>query len=270
LNESIRAVERALNILLCFSMQTPELSMTQISEQVGLHKSTVHRLLATLERMRFVQRDPVTSMYRPGIRLLQMAYLTMEHNDLSRIALPFMRQLGEQHRETIDLSVLDDSDVVFTEVVESQQRVKLAAAKGQRLPAFCTASGKAIMAFLSKEKVQAILDRGLTRYTEYSPCSSNEVWEYLAVAKQDGFSISEQELEEGINAVSAPIFDAAHHPIASIAIAGPAYRLTKQRMIEIGPDIVAACEKISKELQMASDPQLQPETFEYEDEVEQE
>lgn len=255
MNESIRAVERALNILLCFSMQTPELSMTQISEMVGLHKSTVHRLLATLERMRFVQRDPVTSMYRPGIRLLQMAYLTLEHNDLSRIAMPFMRHLCELHRETIDLSVLDDGDVVFTEVVESPQRVKLAAAKGQRLPAACTASGKSILAFLPVEKVQAILDRGITRFTQYTPCSASEVWEDLAAAKKDGFALSEQELEEGINAVSAPIFDADHRPVASIAIAGPAYRLTRERMVSMGPDIIAACEGISKELQLATLPQ---------------
>jgi IclR family transcriptional regulator, KDG regulon repressor len=140
LNESTRAVDRALNILLCFSVQTPELSMTQIAEQVGLHKSTVHRLLATLERKRFVERDPVTGTYRPGIRLLQMAYLTLENNDLQRIAQPYMQELCELHGETVDLSVLDDTDVLYVEVVESHQRVRLAAAKGERLPAFCTAS----------------------------------------------------------------------------------------------------------------------------------
>lgn len=248
MNESIRAVERALNILLCFSMQTPELSMTQISEMVGLHKSTVHRLLATLERMRFVQRDPLTSMYRPGIRLLQMAYLTLEHNDLSQVARPFMRHLGELHRETVDLSVMDDGDVIFTEVVESPQRVKLAAAKGQRLPAACTASGKAMLAFLAEEKLKAILDRGIQRFTQFTPCSAADVRKDLEIVRQDGFSISEQELEEGINAVSAPIFDATGHPIASIAIAGPAYRMTRERMTAMAPDIIAACEGISREL----------------------
>src|SRR5512136_2364111 len=119
MSESIRAVERALDVLLCFSRQTPELSMTQIAEQIGIHKSTVHRLLGTLEKKRFVERDPVTGVYHLGIRLLQMAYLTLEQNDLRRIAAPFLRRLLEQQRETIHLSVLDDTDVVFVDVIES-------------------------------------------------------------------------------------------------------------------------------------------------------
>jgi IclR family acetate operon transcriptional repressor len=255
-NESTRAVERALNILLCFSMQTPELSMTQIAEQVSLNKSTVHRLLATLERKRFVDRDPVTGKYRPGIRLLQMAYLTLENNDLPRVALPFMRELCELHRETIDLSILDDIDVIFVEVVESPQRVKLAAAKGQRLPAFCTASGKAILAFLPPDQIKRTLERGMPRYTEFTPLTPEGLLQDLSTARKNGFSISIQEYEDGINAVSAPIFDASKRPIASLAIAGPAYRLSQEKMMEIGPDVIAACEKIGKELQLTSDPQL--------------
>jgi DNA-binding IclR family transcriptional regulator len=254
LNESTRAVDRALNILLCFSVQTPELSMTQIAEQVGLHKSTVHRLLATLERKRFVERDPVSGAYRPGIRLLQMAYLTLENNDLQRIAQPYMQELCEMHRETIDLSVLDDTDVLYVEVVESHQRVRLAAAKGERLPAFCTASGKAILAFLPGEKVKSILARGLPRYNKYTQKTPESWLNDLVMAKRDGFSISVQEYEEGINAVAAPIFDAKGRPIASIAIAGPAYRLSAEKMAAIGPNIVATCEKISKELYLTIEP----------------
>ncbi len=135
--------------------------MTQIADQIGIHKSTVHRLLATLERKRFVQRDPGTGAYQLGVRLLQMAYLTLEHNDLRRLAIPFMRRLCDQCQENVDLSVLDDADVVYLNVIEGPQRVKLAAATGQRLPAFATASGRAILAYLPDETVQRILERGL-------------------------------------------------------------------------------------------------------------
>jgi IclR family KDG regulon transcriptional repressor len=74
MSESVRAVERALDVLLCFTKQTPELTMTQIAEQVGIHKSTAQRLLATLENKRFIQRDPNTGVYRLDIRLLRMAF----------------------------------------------------------------------------------------------------------------------------------------------------------------------------------------------------
>ncbi|OGO61560.1 MAG: hypothetical protein A2032_01255 [Chloroflexi bacterium RBG_19FT_COMBO_49_13] len=254
MSESVRAVERALDVLLCFTKRTPELTMTQIAEQVGIHKSTVHRLLATLENKRFVQRDQDTGIYRLGIRILQMAYLTLEHNDLRRVSTPFMRHLCEQYEENIHLAVLDDIDVVFVNIFEGSRRVKLAAAIGQRLPAFATASGKAILGFMPEGIVQRILDRGMLQYTPYTLHTKDVILGDLKTVSELGFAISEQEYEEQINAVAAPIFDLEDQPIASIAVAGPAYRLTRERMIEIGPVIVTTARDITREITMAAIP----------------
>jgi IclR family acetate operon transcriptional repressor len=254
MSESVRAVERALDVLLCFTNQTPELTMTQIAEQVGIHKSTAHRLLATLENKRFIQRDQNTGIYRLGIRLLQMAYLTLEQNDLGRLAVPFMHRLCDLFEENIDLALLDDTDVVFVNILEGPRRVKLAAAIGQRLPAFATASGKAILGFMPEKLVRRILDRGMPKLTPYTLNSPEVLFEHLNSVRELGFSISEQEYEEQINAVAAPIFDHGNHPIASIAVAGPAYRLTRERMMEIGPSVVAMAREISQEIMMSAIP----------------
>jgi DNA-binding IclR family transcriptional regulator len=251
MSESIRAVERALDVLMCFTSQTPELSMTQISELVGINKSTVHRLLATLEGKRFVERDPTTGAYRLGIRLIQMAFLTMEHNDLRRLATPFLHDLCDQYHENVNLSVLDDTDVVYVDVIESAQRIKLAASRGQRLPAFCTASGKAILAFVPEENVKSILERGMSRYTQNTILSQKAFFENIQEARERGFALSEQEFEEGINAIAAPIYNSNGKPIASVSIAGPAYRLTRERMIEIGSSLVAAASNIAREVELA-------------------
>ncbi len=256
--ESIRTVERALEILLCFSHQTPELSMTQISEQVGVHKSTVHRFLATLERMRFVQRDPVTGLYRPGIRLVQMAYLTLEFNDLRQLARPYMQNLCELHLENVNLSILDDSDVVYLEVIESPQRVKLAAAAGQRLPAFSTASGKAMLAFLPENMVHQVLERGMQVFTDRTIKTPEAFMENIRLARSQGFALSEQELEDGINAIAAPILDGNGNPVASISVAGPAYRLSRERMTTIGPSVVVAANDIARELRMVEHKEPKP------------
>lgn len=250
MSESIRAVERALDVLLCFTNQTPELSMTQISELVGINKSTVHRLLATLERKRFVERDNATGFYRPGIRLIQMAFLTLEHNDLRRIATPFLHNLCDQYHENVNLSILDDTEVVYMEVIESVQRVKLAASSGQRLPAFCTASGKAILAFQPVEDVKRILDRGMPKYTPNTILSEEAYLNNIQDARINGFAISDQEFEEGINAIAAPIFNEKGKPIASVSIAGPAYRLTIDRALEIGPDLVIVTKQIAREVNL--------------------
>ncbi|MEW6405302.1 MAG: IclR family transcriptional regulator, partial [Chloroflexota bacterium] len=166
MSESIRAVERALDVLLCFTSQTPELSMSQISERIGINKSTVHRLLTTLEKRRFVERDSFTGVYRPGLRLLQMASLAMEQNSLRRLAAPFLRDLCNRYRENVNLALLDGADVVYVDVIEGSHRVKLAATPGQRLPAFCTASGKAILAFLPEDQVRRVLERGMPQFTQ--------------------------------------------------------------------------------------------------------
>jgi IclR family acetate operon transcriptional repressor len=254
MSESVRAVERALDVLLCFTNQTPELTMTQIAEQVGIHKSTAHRLLATLENKRFIQRDQDTGIYRLGIRLLQMAYLTLEQNDLRRLVVPYMHRLCDKYEENIDLAVLDDTDVIFVNILEGPQRVKLAAAIGQRLPAYATASGKAILAFLPEKSLQNILDQGMPQLTPYTIHTKEEFFIHLGTIKRFGFAISEQELEEQINAVAAPILSQGGFPIASIAVAGPAYRLTHERMLEIGPDLVATTREISQEITIATIP----------------
>ena len=251
MSESIRAVERALDALMCFTSQTPELSMTQISELVGINKSTVHRLLATLEGKRFVERDSESGAYRLGIRLIQMAFLTMEHNDLRRLAAPFLQSLCDQYHENVNLSILDDTDVVYVDAIESSQRVKLAASPGQRLPAFCTASGKAILAFVPEENVKSILECGMPRYTQNTILSQIAFFENIHETRELGFALSEQEFEEGINAIAAPIFNSKNKPIASVSIAGPAYRLTRDRMLEIGSDLVAAANNIAREVELA-------------------
>lgn len=258
MSESIRAVERALDVLLCFSDQTPQLTMTEIAEKVGMHKSTVHRLLGTLEGKRFVQRDQATGLYRLGICLLRMAYLTLEHNDLRRLAAPSMRLLVEKHRETVDLSILDDTDVIYLNVVESPQRVKLAAAVGQRLPAFATASGKALFAHMPVEAVRRILARGMPALTPQTPRLLEPYLEELNLTRELGFAISVEELEEGINAVAAPILGSSGEPIAAIAIAGPCYRLSEERMMEIGPSVLAAARDIGQEYVLAADPDARP------------
>lgn len=255
MSESIRAVERALAVLSCFNNQTPELTLTQISERIGINKSTVHRLLATLERSQFLERDLLTGIYRPGNRLLQLAHLALENNDLRRLAIPFLRLLCELHRENVNLSILDGTDVVYLDVIESPQRVKLAAMTGQRLPAFCTASGKAILAYMPEEAVLQLLSRGLTQYTQRTLTSPAAIMEDAHRSREQGFAISEQEFEDGINAIAAPIFNSKHQPLASISVAGPAYRLSRERMVEISPSVMDTANKIAQEVKLAMRPE---------------
>lgn len=248
----IRAVTRALDVLLCFTQDKPELTLSEIAELVELHKSTVLRVLCTLESKRFVQRDEATGKYRLGLRVLELAMFVLEHIDLRRQAWPFLYRLAETHRETVDLGVLDDCDVVYLEVIESPQRVKLAAAPGQRLPAYCTSSGKAILAYLPDEEVRRILDCGTRPYTSRTIVSADQLLAELQQTRERGFAIAQEEFEDGINAVAAPVLDRNGAPVAVVALAGPAYRLSLDRMLELGPSVRSTADAIAREIGVAS------------------
>lgn len=247
--EETRTVAKALDVLLCFSHSEPELSLTEISARLGIHKSTMHRLLGTLEAKRFVQRDPETGRYRLGTRILELAFLVMEHNDLQQRARPHLYRLVEQCQETVDLSVLDGTQVVYLEVVESPHRVKLAARPGQRLPAHSTASGKALLAFIPPQDLGRVLSAGdLARYTESTLTTREALLKDLEATRQRGYAVSFQEHEAGINAVAAPVLDMRGHPIAAVAVAGPAFRLTPERILEIAPSVRATAEAIARDV----------------------
>lgn len=227
--------------------------MSQISAKVEIHKSTVHRLLATLEEKHFVERDKATGAYRLGISMIHMAHLTLEQNSLRRICHPFLLRLKDQFLETVNLSILEQANMIYLDVLESPQRVKLAAAIGQRLPAYCTASGKAFLAYSPGETVKVVLGEGMPRQTQNTITDQSVFFTTLERIRERGYAFSRQEFEEGINAVAVPILDRHQSPVAAIAVAGPSFRLSESQMDEIGPHLIETAAEISQELEFLSE-----------------
>ena len=252
MSQSVRAVERALDILLCFSKDKPVLSLTEIAEQAGMNKSTIHRLLATLEKKRFITRDQTTGMYQLGFLFVELSSILLQNLDVEHWALPYLQQLSEQCGETVDLAVLNNGHVVYLQVVESTQRIKIAAAVGEQLPSFCTASGKAFLAYLPEEYTRKLLSQELTRYTEYTVVTPDELMKDLRQTRERGFAISAQEYEKDIHAVAAPIMDGKGCPMAVIAIVGPSYRMPNDRMQILGQMIRETVDLVVQEVGLAT------------------
>jgi IclR family KDG regulon transcriptional repressor len=261
LTESIRAVERALDILLCFTSERPKLSLTQIADIVGMNKSTVHRLLLTLEGKNFLHRESSTGLYKLGYRFVDMASIVINNVDIQRFAQPYLERLAEECGETVDLAILDGSEIIYLQVIESRQRVKLAAAVGQRLPVYCTASGKAFLAYLPDEEVQAILGEGMIRYTENTLITIAEIRKDIEQTRERGFAISQQELENFIHAIAAPILNAHRVPVAVIAIAGPSFRLPGERMLELGQLLCKTTDAIARDAGIVALTEIVSKTF---------
>ena len=244
----VRAVDRALDILTCFNSESPVLSLTQIAQKVGISKSTVHRLLASLEQRRFIRRDKITGLYRLGVRIVEMGALALRDVNVQQWVQPYLQQLSAECGETIDLAILDGEHVVYLQVIESPQRVKIAASVGQRLPAYCTASGKAFLAYLPDDQVKHILSKGLPRYTSQTYTALEDLYADLRLTRQRGFAVSEQEYETDINAIAAPVLDGNNYPVMVIAVVGPSYRMSHERMLELGSSVRKVTDTIAKEL----------------------
>jgi IclR family acetate operon transcriptional repressor len=258
--DSVRSVERALDILLSFTLEKPTLSLTQIAEHVGMHKSTIHRLLTTLEAKRFVTRDKATGMYQLGFRFIELASIMLQDIDINRWAQPYLQHLAVLSGETVDLAVLDGDHVVYLQVFESPQRVKIAAAVGEKLPMHCTATGKAFLAYLPEYQANEVLTRGMYRFTDRTLISQEDLYQDLFETRERGFAISMGEFEKDINAVAAPILDANGCPIAVIAIVGPSFRLDYDCMLRLGQSLLETTSTIAREVGLAALPVIIPKT----------
>ena len=219
-HQGIRAVKRAIAVLRAFSSSDPELSVTDLSRKLDLHKSTVHRLLATLEQERFVLRDSVTGRYRLGLPLLELGSLVIASMDLRQIARPFLEELHSVCGETIHLGILDEGEVVYIDKIESTRRVRMHSQVGSRAPAHCTGLGKVLLAALPAAVLdQVIQRRGLRAYTSRTLTSPDAVRNHLAMVRQKGYALDAGEHEELVVCAAAPVFDHTKHVVAALSIA---------------------------------------------------
>ena len=223
---TVRAVERALDILLCFANES-DLGLTEIASRVDLHKSTVHRLLASLEGKGFIIRDPASEKYKLGYRVWELSANLMQSDDMSVVLLPEMERLRDLVGETISLYVRDGNERIRIQAVQSRLAVRRVAPIGARLPLIVGASSKILVAFAEKSVQEEILEgswpEGMSR------ASFEQQLEHIVEA---GYATSIEERESGAASVAAPIYNRAGQVVAALSISGPASRLTAEKMRE--------------------------------------
>ncbi|MFD2615113.1 IclR family transcriptional regulator [Paenibacillus gansuensis] len=238
---TVRAVERALDILLCFTDET-DLGLTEIAARVELHKSTVHRLLASLEGKGFVQRDEATEKYRLGLRILEL-YANMSHaDDPAVLLLPEMEALRDRLDETVSLYVRDGDERVRIQAVQSNQAIRRVAPVGARMPLYVGASSKILLAFADVAAQAAILDA--PGWPEH--IAKGDFLEQLAEIKRLGYATSVAERELGAAAVAAPILARTGRLAAVLAVSGPSSRMTPEVMKQQAPVIMEAAARMGK------------------------
>jgi DNA-binding IclR family transcriptional regulator len=245
----VQVLDRALDILRVLGESKSDCSLAELCAALKLHKSTVHRLVMVLEQHRLVDKHPQTGRYRLGLRLFELGSRAVSVLDLGERSRPFLNQVLYETQETVHLCILDQGEVVYLEKLEPQRSVRLASRVGRRAPAYCTSVGKAMLSELPEEELNSIVRRfGLKRITPNTITTATELRQELKEIRARGYSIDDEENEEGVRCVGAVVRDFSGRPVGAISVSGPAFRLSKTKITEIARSLVEAANALSREI----------------------
>lgn len=228
----VQSLTRSLDIIEKLVDAGSSLGVTELSKSLGLHKSTVYRLLSTLVYRGYVEQDR-HGRYKIGLKLFEIGGIVLNNMGLRKRIKPYLERLREETKETIHLGIMDNHEVVYIDKEETSETIRMYSEVGRRVDAHCTSLGKVLLAYANKELPQEILENNLKKYTGNTITDKNELIEHLYKVKGQGYAVDNQEQEEGIRCIGGPIFDYKGDVIAAFSIAGPATRMTEDRVLKL-------------------------------------
>ena len=244
----LRSVDNALAVLESFSVERPELGVTELSHTLGLGKSTIHRLLTSLASRGYVRKNPETERYCLGFKAFEVGSLAAGRGAIREVAAPILRSLMLATKETVHLGVLDEWDVVYIDKIESDQPLQMYSRIGRRAPLHCTALGKVLLAWAAEEWIDRFLRRRLRAYTPSTRTDPSTLRTELDQIRATGHAFDREEFAVGLTCIAAPLFDHTGRVAASLGIAGPAVRLADERLSRLAPLVREAAAGVSRHL----------------------
>jgi DNA-binding IclR family transcriptional regulator len=246
---TVQSIERALSLLEALEDGRGEIGIAALSKRVGLHVSTVHRILATLVARGYARQNPETGRYALGAKALHLAESYLGQMDIRRIVRPVLERLSQETGETANLVILDRREALYLDKVESPQSLRIFSRIGRRAPLHCTAVGKVLLAYGSKAQVNTLLGPGaLERLTKHTITSIAQVRRELEKVREQGFALDREECEEGACCIAVPIRQARGDVEAALGISAPAMRLTPRRIEELIPIMLRTGREVSAQL----------------------
>ena len=227
----IQSVRRAIAILREFSVDEPELGVTELSERLGLHKSTVHRLLTSLLRGGLVRRVPTSRKYRLGIGLTELGYTAIHNQALLQVAHPYVHYLADALGESASLAVRDGDETLIVLQARSPD-LRASVRWVARAPLYCTSTGRIFLAHMPEKELSRFLEKELAPRTPMTITDPVELRAELERVREEGFATSFEEYEEGTNSVAVPIRRPDGTVIAALGAAGYSYSFTREKAMK--------------------------------------
>jgi DNA-binding IclR family transcriptional regulator len=229
----------------------------ELSSMTGFPPSTIHRIVAALMAKQYLRQDPFTRRYSLSFRFLELGSQVQQQSNLVTIARPHLERLMAEAKESVNLAVQDADSVVYLDCVQSNySMLQLFTKPGARVPLYATAVGKMFLSRMSESELNAYLERTqLTLNTPYTRIERSNIIEDLKQVRLQGYSVDDEEMEEGVRCVAALIYDYNGQPAAAISISGAAMRVTPARVSYYG-ELTSNCAlAISRELGFHQGPQ---------------
>ncbi len=228
-----------------------EAGISELARRLGWTKSMVHRQASTLQGLGYLEQDPGNGRYRLGLKLFALGSLVVRQRELRDQAIPVLETLMERCQETTHLALLDEGrgDVVYVHKVEPPQAIRLYTEVGAHHPAYCAATGKVLLAYLSDERLRrALAAQPLRRHTPRTIADPDALRAHLAQVRAQGYALDDEEYREGVRGVAAPVRDHRGQVVAAVNAGGPTSRLTDAAIQALVPHVEQAGAEISRRL----------------------
>lgn len=223
--------------------------LSDLAREAGLAPSTTHRLLTTLERNGFAQLDPVSTRWHVGRKAFAVGVAFTNWQSFIAAAMPFMRRLRDATRETANLGVLDDGEVITVAQVESREIIRAIAAPGGRAPVINSGMGKAIIATWPDEAIEALVERhGLRPMTRHSLRSLDDVREEITRIRRRGYAYDNEEFTPGMRCVAAVVWSASGEPLGGLSVSALTLRLSAAEMPAVGQKVRALALELTQQI----------------------
>lgn len=239
-------IVNVIDVLRCFTVDEPLQGVTAIAAQTGLHKSTVSRILATLEEERIVERDEPSRRFRLGLGLIAVAGPLLANLDVRQVSLEELQNLSAETAETAALTIWDGTSAVTVEQVASPQRVKHTSALGSRYSTAMSASVQVFLAYQSATVVQALLDSGDIALPAALP--ADEYLDRLTLIRRQGYAVNYGHTSADEVGIAAPVRDHRGEVVAATLIAAPFFRVPESRIVELAQLCSRSAQRVSRRL----------------------
>lgn len=248
-DKGIQVIDRAFDILEILAGEKDGLGVTEIGNRLGLHKSTVHRILGSMVKRGYIEKTRDRGLYKVGLKLVEISSVYLNSVELKTEARPYLTDLMYKLGQPVHLATLDGCDVVYIDKVQQENSIRLYSQIGRRVPGYCSALGKCLLSGLSDVDMEnRISYMNFVGYTKYTIQNREELFRQILDARKNGWAIDDEEHELGVRCVAAPIYDYRGKVVAAVSVTASVDVFTMDRIDEFVGNVKKAANEISLRL----------------------